>query len=405
MMGMRSRPWRKNPARKETSPLRVAFVITSMPVGGAETLLVNMMRRMDERFVTPEVVCMKEPGPLGETIARDFPVHSHLIRSKLDIAVLGRLAKLFAARRIDAVVTVGAGDKMFWGRLAAWLAGVPVIASALHSTGWPDGVGRANRLLTPITDAFIGVAESHGEFLESFEKFPPSKIHVIRNGVDCDRFRPEANAARLLREELALPIDSQLVGIVAALRSEKNHLMLVRSAAKMKDSHPNLNWVVVGDGPTRTEIESLADDLGVRDRVHLLGTRHDTPSILAGLDVFTLCSLNEASPVSILEALACQVPVVASDVGSISESVVENETGNLFPSEDEQAMVAAISRLLDHPEQRAVMGRAGRRLVVKTGSLQAMVDGYQRLVVDGYDRVATPIRVAELVSEAAHVRS
>ena len=142
----------------DRGPLRVMFALTSMPVGGAETLLVNLIRRLDREQFLPELCCLKELGPLGEEMAEEVPTFSQLIGGKTDVRVLGRLAKLLAWRRIDALITVGAGDKMFWGRLAAWRAGVPVVASALHSTGWPDGVGRLNRLLTPITDAFIAVA-------------------------------------------------------------------------------------------------------------------------------------------------------------------------------------------------------------------------------------------------------
>ena len=286
-----------------------------MPVGGAETLLVNMLRRMDPNQIVPEVVCLKEPGPLGDKIAVQFTVHSGLLHGKFDLRVLPRLVRLFHHRRTDVVITVGAGDKMFWGRLAAHIAGVPVIASALHSTGWPDGVGRANRLLTRLTDTFIAVADSHGEFLKDFEKFPAEKVRVIRNGVDCDRFAPNPAARDDLRAELGVGDDTPLIGIVAALRSEKNHSMLVRAASKMRDKHPDAHWVIIGDGPERPTIESLANDLGIADRIHLLGTRHDTEKLVSALDVFTLCSLNEASPVSILEALACQVPVVATNVG------------------------------------------------------------------------------------------
>ena len=146
-------------------PLRCQFLITSMPVGGAETLLVNLMRRLDPNVLQPEVICLKEPGPLGEQIRDEFPVHSQLIGSKYDATVLYRLARLMHHSQTDVVITVGAGDKMFWGRLAARLARVPVVISALHSTGWPDGVGRLNRLLTPLTSAFIAVADSHAEYL------------------------------------------------------------------------------------------------------------------------------------------------------------------------------------------------------------------------------------------------
>nr|WP_149499739.1 glycosyltransferase [Roseiconus lacunae] len=378
--------WRSVPPRRERGPLRCQFVITSMPVGGAETLLVNLLRRLDPALVQPEVVCLKEPGPLGEQIADEFPVHSHLIGGKWDAGVVIRLAKRM--RSADAVITVGAGDKMFWGRLAAYIAGVPVIASALHSTGWPDGVGRLNRLLTPITDAFIAVADSHGKFLHDFERFPESKVHVIRNGVDCQRFRADPEAREGVRQELGLASNTPLVGIVAALREEKNHLLLVKAAAKLRQRHPDLHWLIVGDGPERTAIESLADELKIRDRIHLLGTRHDTPRLVSALDIFTLCSLNEASPVSILEALACQVPVASSDVGSISESIIPNQTGLLFPSEDLEAMTRAIDQMLGDPQACKVMGQEGRRLVLETGSLQSMVTGYQNLMLTIYDRAS-----------------
>src|SRR5690606_7027487 len=144
---------------EDRGPLRVMFVITSMPVGGAETLLVNLMRRLDPARFLPELCCLKERGPLGEELAREFPVHSHLLNSKYDIHVWGRLTRLLRTGRIDAVVTVGAGDKMFWGRLAARRAKLPVILSAIHSTGWPDQINWLNRRLTRWTDAFIAVAE------------------------------------------------------------------------------------------------------------------------------------------------------------------------------------------------------------------------------------------------------
>ena len=156
-------------------PLRVMFLITSMPVGGAETLLFNLVRGMDRSRFLPEICCLKEPGPLGVELQAEMSIHSRLISHKYDFRVLFRLKKLFRQRQIDAVITVGAGDKMFWGRLAARLARVPVVISALHSTGWPDGVGRLNRLLSRWTDAFIAVANTHAQFLVEYEKFPIEK--------------------------------------------------------------------------------------------------------------------------------------------------------------------------------------------------------------------------------------
>lgn len=393
MSSLRRISSRFQPRRRETGevvrPLRCMFVITSMPVGGAETLLVNLMRKMDQNLVRPEVACLKELGPLGTEIGEEFPIHANLIRSKYDFGVVLMLRSLMIERKIDAVVTVGAGDKMFWGRLAAMSAGIPVIASALHSTGWPDGIGKVNRTLTAWTDAFIGVADSHGEFLRSFEKLPAEKVHVIRNGIDCNRFIPDPTAKSWLQSEIGVGTDTNLVGIIAALRDEKNHELLVRVADQIRETHRESHFVIVGDGPTKKKIQTLAAKLGVQDRVHLMGTRLDTPRIVAGLDVFALCSLNEASPVSILEALACEVPVVATNVGSVSESVVEGQTGLLVESEDVTGFATAVSRLLSNATERQSMGAAGRALVLQSGSLESMTRGYENLLTDLYDQAVT----------------
>ncbi|MDG2221127.1 MAG: glycosyltransferase [Rubripirellula sp.] len=364
------------------------FVITSMPVGGAETLLVNMIRRIDPNRIRAEVVCTKTRGPLGEQLANEFPVHANLLHHKWDLRVLPRLIRLFRRRRADAVITVGAGDKMFWGRLAAWFAGVPVIASALHSTGWPDGVGRMNRCLTPITDAWIAVADSHGEFLSQWEKFPAERVQVIRNGIDCSTFKPDVAQRGLVRKELGLADEVPLIGIIAALRSEKNHIAFIQMAERLRDRFPTAHWVIVGDGPERPAIEAEIAKRGLADRVHLLGTRHDTPRLLAALDLFTLCSHNEASPVSILEALACEIPVVATDVGSVAESVIEGRTGRLVPPGDLDAFCEATTDLLIDSSKRARFGVDGRQRVLESGSLEAMVRGYEQLVTEIYDAKA-----------------
>ncbi|QDV12851.1 Putative glycosyltransferase EpsD [Rosistilla oblonga] len=377
---------RRPQPRNRRGPLKTMFVITSMPVGGAETLLVNMIDRFDRNRIVPEVCCLKEPGPLGEAIRDRVEVHSHLLTSKFDPRTLPRLISLFRRQQVDAVVTVGAGDKMFWGRLAAWFAGVPVIASALHSTGWPDGVGRLNRLLTPITSAFIGVAASHADYLREQEGFPDAKVFAIRNGVDVQRFAPDPDAASAVREELQIPSDAPLGIIVAALRPEKNHAMYVDVARRVSQQIPGSHWLIVGDGPERPAIEAACSEAGVSDRVHLLGTRHDTPRLLAASNLFLLCSHNEASPVSILEALACQTPVLSTDVGSVKESVRQGETGFLVPPGDAAAMAQHAVELLQTPQLADRLGKAGRELVVGTGSLEAMVDGYESLIQEQYDR-------------------
>ena len=364
-------------------PLRVLFLTTSMPVGGAETLLVNLVRRMDRSRFAPEVVCLKERGPLGEELASELPVHSRLLSCKFDVRVLPRLWRLMSHPRADAVVTVGAGDKMFWGRLAARMAGVSVTASALHSTGWPDSIGRLNRLLTRWTDAFIGVADAHGRHLIEKERFPSRKVHVIYNGVDCRRFAPRDATA--IRRQLGIATGAPTVGILAALRPEKNHELFLEGAARILRELPAARFLVIGDGPRRADLEAQAERLGISPSVLFLGSRSDVPDLLAACNVVALTSHNEASPVSVLEALSTECGVVASNVGSVCETVVDSETGKLFPAGNLDAYVAATLAMLRDEPLRRRMAREGRWRVVSRWSLDAMVRGYEQLIAGLYE--------------------
>ncbi|MEM6798539.1 MAG: glycosyltransferase, partial [Planctomycetota bacterium] len=260
---------------------------------------------------------------------------------------------------------------------------VPVIASALHSTGWPDSVGRLNRMLTPITDAFIGVAKPHGEHLVHNERFPAERVHVIPNGVDTERFAPLAETASI-RDELSLPPTAPAVGILAALRPEKNHELFLIAASQVLNQVGDARFVIIGDGPRRSNLEAFADELGIANAVSFLGNRDDVPRVLAALDVVALTSHNEANPVSILEAMSVGKPVVTTDVGSVRETVKEGVTGYVVPVGDEVRLSERLVELLCDPLKAHEMGARGRRLVEHGWSLQAMVSGYERLLESLY---------------------
>ncbi len=360
-------------------PLRVMFISTSMHVGGAEILLFNLIRRIDRSRFSPELCCTKELGQLGEQLADDIPVYSNLLRCKFDVRVLWRLTKLLRERRIEAVVTVGAGDKMFWGRLAAWRARVPVVISALHSTGWPDGINWLNRRLTSITDGFVAVAQPHAQYLIEEERLPADRVHVIPNGVDTEKFHPQL-APDDVRAELGLPLTAPMAGIVAVLRPEKNHEMFLRVVARVRREVPDAHFLIIGDGPRRPKLESLAAELGITDCVHFLGHRANIPELLTALDVFLLTSHNEANPVSILEVLASGKPVVATRVGSIPETVIDGETGYLIEPGAELAMSRRVTELLQNPAKSQWLGIAGRKLIIEHWSVDRMVVGYEDLI-------------------------
>ena len=373
---------KRNASNKSTfgRPLKVMFLLTSMPIGGAETLLVNLVRRFDPNRISPLIGCLKEKDVLGVELENEIPVFENLIQHKYDFAVAGRLRKLFKKENIDAVITVGAGDKMFWGRLGARRASVPVILSALHSTGWPDGVGRLNRLLTGITDGFIAVAKQHARYQVEQERFPEHKVFLIPNGIDTDHFTVDTESRDQWRQKLGIPADSPTVGIVAALRPEKNHDLFLRAAKLTFQKNSATHFVIAGDGPERNRLESLAKTLNLKPNIHFIGSTQDIPGVLSMMDVFSLTSHNEASPVSIMEALSCQRPVVSTDVGSIDESVLEDKTGYLVLPGDADKLAERWTQLLGDEELRNRLGEAGRQHVIENCSLQSMTNGYTHLI-------------------------
>ena len=367
----------------DRGPLRVMFIHTEVVVGGAETLLLEIIRKMDRTRFQPELCCLKQLAELGEVISQEVPTFVGLLKNKYDLGVIGRLAKLLKERRIDAIVTVGTGgDRMFWGRLAAYRAGVPVVLSALHATGYPMKVERLNQMLSPISDGFIGCAKTHSQFLIEGERCPANKVFTVWNGVDVERFRPQDKAA--MRERIGISMDQPAVGIVAALRPEKQHVMLIEAWSKVIQRLPDAILVIVGDGVERGAIESKTRELGLEKNVRMLGMRSDVPEVLAGLDLKVLSSKMEANPASTLEANACGLPVVAPKVGSLIDTVEHGITGLLCKPNDIESLAQAILEIITKDDRGAEMGVAARSKVCREFSLQVMVQGYENLIEGVY---------------------
>ncbi|MFK7737945.1 MAG: glycosyltransferase [Pirellulaceae bacterium] len=367
-------------------PLRVMFIHTELVVGGAETLLAEIIRKMDREKFSPELCCLKDLEELGEILAKEIPTHSGLLRHKLDIGVIPRLRRLLKERKTDAIVTIGTGgDRMFWGRLAAWSAGVPVILSALHATGYPMKVEWMNRLLSPITDGFIGCASRHADYLVSGEKCPADKVFTVWNGVDIERFQPLDQQE--VRKHLDLPIGVPIAGIVAALREEKQHTLLIDSWAKVVEQLPKAVLVVVGDGVERQAIEDSVERHGLAKNVRLLGTRHNVHELLSAFDVKVLASRMEANPASTLEANACGIPAIAPNVGSLPDTIRHGKTGLLYEANNSKALAECLVRLLSESPLRKEMGAAALELVRERFSVDVMVGGYECLI-DGVYRAA-----------------
>ena len=267
----------------------------------------------------------------------------------------------------------------------ATLAGVPVRIHAEHGrdAGDPQGLNAKHnflrRRLVPFVDRFIPVSEDLNRWLADVVRIPRAKTLFIKNGVDTETFAPGGPAAA----DAPWGPDDIVIGTVARVQDVKNHRLLVDAFAQLCAAAPalapRLKLSIVGDGPLLPAVRAQVAALGLQDAVWLPGARADIAALLHTFAVFALPSLAEGTPVSMLEAMACGVPVVASRVGGIPEVVDEGVQGLLVPVGDVDVLAGALGRYALDPDLRAAHGRAARARVEERFSLRAMVGAYDAL--------------------------
>ncbi len=235
--------------------------------------------------------------------------------------------------------------------------------------------GPLHRFLYGQADFVITTGESVRQDLAESDLVPPEHSASIPTGVDLGRFRPVSEGRADARRALGIHGEEPVLGVVAYLREDKGHAVLLRAMPEILRRCPDCVLVVVGDGPERQRLEKQARSLEIEDAVRFAGLREDIPFVLSALDVFCLPSVrNEGVPQSVLQAGAAGVPVVSTAVGGIPEAVVHGRTGTVVPPGDADALARAVCDLIGDPAARSRFGQAGRAHVSGSFSVQRMLD-------------------------------
>lgn len=364
--------------------ISVAFLETSLRIGGSEHMVTQLVRGLDRARFQPFVCCLYEPGTLGEQLLKEgHTVYHNLAKNRADALLPLRLGRILKRERTDVLFIINQPITQFWGTWASLLAQVPVRITAIRSTGKVNRIRRRlwiNRLTFPCITCVTALSETHKRYLVEKEGIDPRKMEIIANGVDLDRFtvgpKPEP-----LMASLGLPTGAPIVGIVAMLRPEKGYPVFLEAACDVLNAVPEAHFAIVGDGSERSRLEKLASDLGVSSQVHFLGARRDIPELLKAFDVTCLSSypVVETLSNSVLEYMAAGKPVVATRVGSLPEVIVEGETGFLVEPGDAKALAERIVSLLCDSGLRRRMGDRARQRAESHYSLARMVKATERL--------------------------
>jgi glycosyltransferase involved in cell wall biosynthesis len=361
--------------------IRVMYVVPDLREGGAERHVTTLMPRLDRARFETAVVCIGDEGKLYPDLEATGTRAIALHRTKRQaLAAMRDLMREMRDFLPDIVITRGYNAEML-GRIAARLVGVPHTVVWVHNHGdvTPRGAVRrmADRLLGNVTSAYFGLANAQVGYLADDLKYSRDKIRVIHNGVDPDRFAWSDDRASVA--SLGIRDPDNVVGILAALRPEKDHGTFLRAARLVVDRLPNTKFLIVGEGPMRPEIERLTEELGLGGHIILTGSRSDVGDLLQAMDVFVLCSNTvECFPMALLEAMAAGRPAVCSEVGAIPEIVVDAVTGFLVPQQDPASLARRVVQVLSDSALAGRMGRAARARVETEFSLRQSVEVAQQ---------------------------
>lgn len=367
----------------------VVHVVYRFDTGGLENGVVNLINHMTGW--RHAVLSLTEVTDFRARVRReDVTFHALGKGAGHAIGHYPRVVRLLRAWRPAVVHTRNLGALELV--VPAWAAGVPVRVHGEHGrdVGDLDGSSvryqRVRRLYRPFVSHYVALSRDLQAYLVDKVGVPASRIAQIYNGVDADRFRPVAADAPAAMLPFATP-GGWVVGTVGRMQTVKNQVLLAQAFVRALELAPplatRLRLVMAGDGPLRAEAEAVLRAAGALDRAWLAGERGDVPDVMRSLNCFVLPSLAEGISNTILEAMACGLPVIATDVGGNAELVDAGRTGELVPSGDVQAMAERIVGMASDPDRAVAMGQAGRRRIEQAFSLPAMVAAYQDL----YDRL------------------
>jgi glycosyltransferase involved in cell wall biosynthesis len=306
-----------------------------------------------------------------------------------DMQALWQLIRLFRRER-PALVHTHTSKAGVLGRVAAWLARVPVIVHTPHGHVFYGHFGpfrswlflQIERVLSAFTDRMIALTESERQDHLDRKVGTTDRFAVVPSGIDREKFVEARVQGKQQPDWFGCPPDALVIGSVGWLTDVKGHQYLIEAAAKLKPDYPSLQLVIVGSGDRHDALLRQAESAGLRDAVHLLGHRDDIKACLAGMDLFVLPSLNEGMGRALIEAMAAGLPVIASRVGGIPAVISHEHTGLLVSPGDAGALAGALRRFLDRPEWAKQLGAAASRSVDSRYGSVSMVHAIESIFAE-----------------------
>lgn len=377
--------------KKTMRPTRIFYIHHTFRNQSGSFLLWNIAKRLDRERFQIFAACLREGGPY-ETKLRDVGVEvvNFDLKTLIDIRVILRLAHYIKKHDIDIVETAVFPSDVY-GRVSAKLANVPTVISTMHRMEdhkqetiyrilfWLD------TLTIRLTTRLIAVSQAVKNYLISWHKVKPEKISVVHNGLDAKKYNINIDIDEFKRE-LGLGQESPTVAFIGRLVKFKGTNYFLQAATSIIRSGITVQFLVVGDGPLKSQLMRQTHLLGISEHVHFTGFREDVPQILTAIDILAVPSSWEGLPLVVLEGMHSGKAIVATRVGGIPEAIEDGETGILIPPRDADRLVDAITDLLKHPNRREEMGKKAKQIAAEKFDVDRMVKKYERIYVASKER-------------------
>jgi glycosyltransferase involved in cell wall biosynthesis len=367
----------------------VLQIITRLIVGGAQETVMYTAALLDKQLYNIEVISGMQTGSEGslieETRSRGvsltiFPRLLREISPINDAIVLWQLYRYIRKKHFT-IVHTNSSKAGILGRLAAKLAGTPIIIHTVHGWSFHDHMAGwlknlyilLEKLCAGLTDSMIVVTKQDIQKGLDHHIGNPTQYHLIRSAIPLDEFVPDMYQKERVRSELGIPTNALILGNVGRFSPQKNPLDWVSVAGLVAREIPESYFLLVGDGPLKEKVIQAIDEEGINDRVVLTGLRRDTAKMMSAMDVFLLTSLWEGLPRVIPQAMCMGLPVVSYQIDGIQEIIVQGENGFVFPPGDITSLATTCGDLLKDENRRKSIGENGKAFATREFNIETMI--------------------------------
>ncbi len=360
--------------RNESSKKTILHIVISFETGGLERFVLDLIRLSANHF-NHRVVCLERPGELVPSGGLNNITCLNM-KPGLQLKCVVDLCSFAKKNQIDLIHTHNE-KALFYGAISGLLSGIPVVHTKHGKNQITFKSRLRNHLLSHFCDRIVTVSRDAALQCIREEKISADKVMTIWNGVDTNTFSSGRETSSL-KAALGINAGIPVIGIVARLDTVKDHPTLFAACRILKESGADFRLLVVGDGPLKDSLIKLTESLGLQRNITFTGGRRDVPDLMNVMDIFVLSSISEGISLTLIEAMACELPIVTTDAGGNPEVVLDGVTGFLVPPTNPSALAEKLLLLMNDSEARTRMGAAGRMRAVGNFSIEKSVQEYEK---------------------------